>query len=353
MRFIWLLEIVVCILLSLADTAHSLAHGSGHSLKASRHRHHLQPHALLSPEQGHGHSTLLLPRSNSTAISSNATDSDSVESSAGATLPTSPSTVVTTPPSPMPTPLDLSISTSLSSSCMLYLTSLVSSETFLYCLPFSLLLTTSTAYSSIVAKALASHNYTTLNDLVAYTSSPQPSIDQCETYMYGVMTALTSKSNCASDISKNVPVAVKTKWGVGNYRVMREAESLVNEDTGVFCYIEAVASKRPDDLYLWGLPGGISLPSSSMPSCTKCSASLLKIYGSYVSNTTTLNSTVINAAVKRVNEACGSSFVNFGKDTQVSGDLSHVAVGFIAGLKGAVAFASIMAWILTVHIDLN
>lgn len=76
--------------------------------------------------------------------------------------------------------------------------------------------------------------------------------------MSGVMTALTSKSNCASDISKNVPVAIKTKWGVGNYQVMREAESLINKDTGVFCYIEAVASERPDDLYLWGLPGGIS-----------------------------------------------------------------------------------------------
>lgn len=256
MRFTWLLVVAVGIVLSLADSAYCHAHGSGHFPKASRQRHHLQPRPLLSPEQRHDHATLLLPRSNSTAISSNATNA--VEASAEPSVPTRPSTVLTAPPSPVPTPLDLSISTSLSSSCMLYLASLVSSETFLYCLPFSLLLTTSTAYSSIVAKALASGNYTTLNDLVAYTSSPQPSIDQCETFMSGVMTALTSKSNCASDISKNVPVAIKTKWGVGNYRVMREAESLVNKDTGVFCYIEAVASERPDDLYLWGLPGGIS-----------------------------------------------------------------------------------------------
>lgn len=45
--------------------------------------------------------------------------------------------------------------------------------------------------------------------------------------------------------------------------------------------------------------------------------------------------------------------MNFGKDTQASGDSSCVAVKFIAGLKGAVAFASIVAWMLIVYIDLN
>lgn len=80
---------------------------------------------------------------------------------------------------------------------------------------------------------------------------------------------------------------------------------------------------------------------------------MLNTYESYLSNTTTLNSTVINAAVRRVNEACGSSFVNFGKNTQTSDDSSGVAVKFIAGLKGAVAFTSILAWILIVSFDLN
>lgn len=39
--------------------------------------------------------------------------------------------------------------------------------------------------------------------------------------------------------------------------MMREVESLVNEDIGVFCYIEVVVSERLDDLYFWGLLGGI------------------------------------------------------------------------------------------------
>jgi hypothetical protein len=38
---------------------------------------------------------------------------------------------------------------------------------------------------------------------------------------------------------------------------MREAAGLVDPDTGVYCYIEAKASGRPDDLYLWSIPAGI------------------------------------------------------------------------------------------------
>lgn len=45
--------------------------------------------------------------------------------------------------------------------------------------------------------------------------------------------------------------------------------------------------------------------------------------------------------------------MNFGKNTQTSDDSSGVAVEFIAGLKGAVAFTSILAWILIVSFDLN
>ncbi|WVQ72629.1 hypothetical protein IAR50_002188 [Cryptococcus sp. DSM 104548] len=258
--------------------------------------------------------------------SSNATTT----TTANTTLPLPPSPVPTSAPSPVPTPLDLSISNAMSSSCMTYLTSLVSSSTFLSCLPFSLLLTTSSAYATLVSTALSSGDYTQLNELVAYTSSPQPSGSVCESYMSGVMTALKSKSNCASDISSNLAIVKKTKLGVGNYKVMKEAEALVNEETGAYCYLEAIASEKPDDLYLWGLPGGISLPSSSTPSCSKCSSSLLTTYGTYLSSTSTLNATVINAAVKRVNEACGASFVNYTATNQTSS-----AVGALGAGKGA------------------
>ncbi|ODN94197.1 hypothetical protein L198_05048 [Cryptococcus wingfieldii CBS 7118] len=262
------------------------------------------------------------------------TNATATVSTLNSTLPLPRSPVPTSAPSPVPTPLDLSISNVMSSSCMTYLTSLVSSSTFMACLPFSLLLTTSSAYATLVSTALSSGNYTHLNELVGYTSSPQPSSDTCESYMEGVMTALTSKSNCASDISSNLAVVKKTKLGVGNYKVMKEAEALVDTDTGSYCYLEAIASEKPDDLYLWGLPGGISLPSSSTPSCSKCSSSLLTTYGSYISSTSTLNSTVINAAVKRLNDACGASFVTFTATNQTSSTERGMGTGQRTGDAG-------------------
>ncbi|KAK8864500.1 hypothetical protein IAR55_001750 [Kwoniella newhampshirensis] len=230
-----------------------------------------------------------------------------------ATLPPAPSLIPSSPPAPVPTPLDLSLSHALSSQCMVYLASLLSSASFLSCLPFSLLLTTSSAYSTLVTTALQSGNYSTLNDLMAYTSSPQPSPQQCSSYMTGVMSSLISKSNCGIDLNSGVNVAKEAKLGIGNYEVMRVAESLKDETdgNGVYCYLQALKEERPDDLYLWQLPGGISLPPSSTPTCSKCSAALLNTYTSYTSTTPTLNATIIDAAARRVNDVCGPSFVNF------------------------------------------
>jgi hypothetical protein len=122
------------------------------------------------------------------------------------------------------------------------------------------LLTTSTSYASLLASSLTAGNLTTLNELIAYTISPQPSSDTCDTYFSGVLSALTSKGNCAADLAKGsiTSVAKETWAGVGNYEVMREASALTDPDTGSYCYLQAVASTTPDDLYLWSIPSGAS-----------------------------------------------------------------------------------------------
>ncbi|OCF33018.1 hypothetical protein I316_05356 [Kwoniella heveanensis BCC8398] len=235
------------------------------------------------------------------------------------TLPSPPVTAPLKPPRPVPTPLDLSISQTLSSGCMVYLSSLLSSSTFLSCLPFSLLLTTSAGYSKILSTALSTGNYTTLNNLISYTASPLPGGGECESYMSDVMSTFSTKANCGTDLSAKKVVALEAKNGIGNYGVMREAEGLVDESTGKYCYIEAVASGRPDDLYLWGLASEISLPSSSTPTCSPCSKALLNTYTTYMPDTATLNTTLIGGAIQRVNAACGQGFVNLSATTSSSG----------------------------------
>lgn len=175
------------------------------------------------------------------------------------TIPLPPSVIPTSPPSPVPTPMDLSLSYALSDSCLLYLTSVLSSTTFKSCLPFSLLLTTSSSFASLLSDSLEAGNLTTINELIAYTSSPGLGSDTCDQYFSGVLSALSSKSNCAADLGKgmtNTAIAKEAQAGVGNYKLMRQASVIVDPDTGKYCYLQAVASSTPDDLYLWSIPSG-------------------------------------------------------------------------------------------------
>lgn len=178
-----------------------------------------------------------------------------------ASIPLPPTTTPTSPPTTSLKPLDLSISYALSDSCLLYLNSVMQSSTFKSCLPFSLLLTTSTSYASLLSSSRASGSLDTLNQLLAYTSSPQPSSDTCDQYFSGVYTALSAKANCAADMPKTgatQAVAKDIKTGVGNYQLMRQAAAITDPDTGKYCYLQAITNSSPDDLYLWSLPAGVS-----------------------------------------------------------------------------------------------
>jgi len=121
----------------------------------------------------------------------------------------------------------------------------------------SLLLTTSTSFRDIVRNG-PNDNYTDLNNLIAYTNSPKPGSKACQDYFTGLETSFTEKKHCAADLKERNPAAVEVRNGLGNYEVMRGAGELVDPDGGEYCYLQATADGRPDDMYLWSLPAGIS-----------------------------------------------------------------------------------------------
>lgn len=175
------------------------------------------------------------------------------------TIPQPLASPLTHPPRSSPIPMDLSISYALSSPCLLFLTSMLSSDMFTSCLPFSLLLTTSTSYASLLSDSLQSGNLDAINSLIGYTASPQPSADQCDAYFSQVLSDMSKKDKCGEDLKAGTSkggMALEAKNGIGNYQLMRGAEALINPDSGAYCYLEAVTSDRPDDLYLWSVPAG-------------------------------------------------------------------------------------------------
>lgn len=174
------------------------------------------------------------------------------------TLPVAPTTIPLFPPYPAPIPMDLQLSYALTTPCLSYLTTLLSTDTFLSCLPFSLLLTTSTGYAAMLTTAATTGNYTTLNTLMAYVTSPQPSSAECDAFMSAAYAKMGEKSSgCTADLSKR-SAAADARVGLGSAGLMRKAAGLRNPGSGKWCYLEALASDRPDDLYLWSLPAGIA-----------------------------------------------------------------------------------------------
>ncbi|KAL1411413.1 hypothetical protein Q8F55_002369 [Vanrija albida] len=170
--------------------------------------------------------------------------------------PKAPTSIPATPPQPVPTPLD-ALSYSLSQSCLEYVGTLIApSAQFMTCLPFSLLLSTSSAYKNRVQDATGTGNWTFLNELIAYSHSPQPSPQGCDQAFTSILTAFADRANCGNDLSGGKAVAKQAQTGIGNYALMRTASGLINPSTGVYCYLEALANVKPDDMYLWMLPAG-------------------------------------------------------------------------------------------------
>lgn len=48
----------------------------------------------------------------------------------------------------------------------------------------------------------------------------------------------------------------KGMTGLQYYDMMQRAACLQDEGTGAYCYLEAMSADRPDDAYLWSIPGG-------------------------------------------------------------------------------------------------
>lgn len=121
----------------------------------------------------------------------------------------------------------------------------------------------------MLSTAATSGNYTTLNTLMAYVTSPQPSSEECDEFLTEAYWNMGSKnSGCQADLNKR-SAAVDARLGLGSAGLMRRAAGLRNPDNGKWCYLEAVASTRPDDLYLWSLPAGISYVTFSFPCSRK------------------------------------------------------------------------------------
>ncbi|KAI0701392.1 hypothetical protein BC835DRAFT_1323951 [Cytidiella melzeri] len=205
-------------------------------------------------------------------------------------------------PSPFPQALDESLSTNFTTqACENFFLNMTSSAPFRSCRPFSLLFQTS---SEFVLQAQT--NLTGLNNIVWGTCNTTIDEAQCSENMAWFATDI--QQECSEDVQENNAVVMQTLKGLQTYDLYRTTACLADQATNAYCYVEAVHSTSPADLYFYSLPLGIELPASITPSCSPCMKSVMGIFEQAVSNNTAL-SQVYNGAATVANNACGSGFV--------------------------------------------
>jgi hypothetical protein len=115
--------------------------------------------------------------------------------------------------------------------------------------------------------------------------------------------------------------------------MLQTAACLKDSQTDTYCYVSAMStSSPPDDGYLYSLPSGISLPSTTKPTCSSCSAKLINLYTQTVSNASdttqgaqysvasVLEPALINATAL-IRQTCGSTFA--GQSTAMQAHVSN------------------------------
>ena len=118
--------------------------------------------------------------------------------------------------------------------------------------------------------------------------------------------------------------------GLQAYSLMRDAACLVDQSTNAYCYVSATHNPNPSDLYFYQLPLGISLPSTTEPSCSACTKSLMQLF-SLANNVTALEGTYGGAAAV-ADGTCGEGYV---KQT-------------LAGSGGARGVGGVSGWVVAV-----
>ncbi|CED82304.1 hypothetical protein [Phaffia rhodozyma] len=231
----------------------------------------------------------------STAASTSSTPAQTTSTAKAAPAVTLVSSLV---PDPFPQPFDLSLSPNLSMSCLDSFASFLTSSTFQACRPFSLL-STSSAFNQLIRSDLDSTT-------AVVRSTLDESIDgnECESYLNDVGKNL--RKGCQSDLDKGNAIVNQALIGLGAYQMMRNASALLTS-SGAYCFVEALASAEPDDLYYWSLYTGSPIPDETK-TCSECTIKLMSIYAGFATNTDLALSIVYMSALNITNEACGSSW---------------------------------------------
>ncbi|KAL8283322.1 hypothetical protein RQP46_005732 [Phenoliferia psychrophenolica] len=188
-----------------------------------------------------------------------------------------------------------------STACPSFFQNFLADPTFIACAPFSLLLSTSSAFFT------AEKSPTVLLPYVL-DATCAPAADTCQATMDALATEVRLESTCGKDLALGNALAVEALMGFQNYALMRQAGCQKSNTTGQYCFAEATAQASPSEQYFYFLPTGISLPSGTITTCGGCTQNLMATFATYATNASLSISKTYAAARVAVSTTCGPTF---------------------------------------------
>ncbi|KAL8834214.1 MAG: hypothetical protein Q9170_003871 [Blastenia crenularia] len=247
-------------------------------------------------------------------------DSKTTSASSFAAQPTGLVTAPGTSSSSLPRPFDTGLGNNYTQpNCPIFLNNLLRNDTFVSCLPFSLLLQNSMSFFSATKSMEA---ITRTLDSTCKVVEPV-----CKSLLASFATQLRQDANCGDDYRRQQPLVVSAYNGLISYEPLYKA-GCEKDEKGNYCFANAITNaSSPTDSYPYYLPLGIGLPGGSQPTCSTCLRNTMTIFNQAANGKTQAPlAGDYQAAAQMINVGCGPSFANQTMSSGKSAGQSSLAV---------------------------
>ena len=243
-------------------------------------------------------------------------------------------TIITTP---VPVPFDTSLGSNFTSqSCPDFFNTFLANSTFKSCSPISLLLQNSNSFFQ------AERDATLLSETLDIACNAPLAI--CSPLMSSLSQELISTTNCGADYDQQNPLVMQAYNGMVAYEPIYRATCLKNPESGSYCFSEAITNaSAPADSYPYYTALGLTMPTSSRPTCDKCLQNTMAIFAGYAADSNQPLASTYTATSYQIDLGCGPTFVN----TTVA-----VAVTGAASSSGASIFVLLALLLATIALVL-
>jgi hypothetical protein len=133
----------------------------------------------------------------------------------------------------------------------------------------------------------------------------------CTQWLGSLAANLTAQENCGADFDLGNSIVVQAHLAMTAYPTLYSASCLQDPDTSMYCFANAVTNlTTPSNVYIYYLPLNISLPGSSIPSCSRCLQQTMAVFQSSAANRKQPIAYTYQTAAQQIETICGPGFVN-------------------------------------------